>query len=91
MTQKRKRKKKEQKKTMKTCYYEILELRRDASADEIRKAYRRQALLLHPDKNMDNVEEATQKFALVQAAYEILSDPDEVSFILIYSHSSRTK
>ncbi|KAK7202802.1 DnaJ domain-containing protein [Myxozyma melibiosi] len=62
---------------MKTCYYELLEVRRDATADEIRKGYRRQALLLHPDKNMDNVEEATQKFALVQAAYEILSDPDE--------------
>ncbi|KAK9235261.1 DnaJ domain-containing protein [Lipomyces kononenkoae] len=62
---------------MKTCYYELLEIGRDASADEIRKAYRRQALLLHPDKNMHNVEEATQKFAQVQAAYEILSDPDE--------------
>ncbi|KAK9329020.1 DnaJ domain-containing protein [Lipomyces starkeyi] len=62
---------------MKTCYYELLEIGRDASPDEIRKAYRRQALLLHPDKNMHRVEEATQKFAQVQAAYEILSDPDE--------------
>ncbi|KAK9464183.1 DnaJ domain-containing protein [Lipomyces oligophaga] len=62
---------------MKTCYYEVLETSRDASSDEIRKAYRRQALLLHPDKNIDNVEEATQKFAVVQAAYEVLSDPDE--------------
>ncbi|KAJ8096505.1 DnaJ domain-containing protein [Lipomyces tetrasporus] len=62
---------------MKTCYYEILEISRDVSPDEIRRAYRRQALLLHPDKNMHRVEEATQKFAQVQAAYEILSDPDE--------------
>ncbi|KAK9366873.1 DnaJ domain-containing protein [Lipomyces kononenkoae] len=62
---------------MKTCYYELLEISRDATPDEIRKAYRRQALLLHPDKNMHKVEEATQKFAQVQAAYEVLSDPDE--------------
>ncbi|KAK9448504.1 uncharacterized protein V1518DRAFT_419145 [Limtongia smithiae] len=62
---------------MKTCYYELLEVARTAPADEIRRAYRRQALLLHPDKNIDNIDEATQKFALVQAAYEILSDPDE--------------
>jgi DnaJ family protein A protein 5 len=69
---------------MKTCYYELLEIGRDASPDEIRKAYRRQALLLHPDKNMHRVEEATQKFAQVQAAYEILSDPDEVRFVHIW-------
>ncbi|KAK9476964.1 DnaJ domain-containing protein [Lipomyces japonicus] len=62
---------------MKTCYYEILEISRQASDDDIKRAYRRQALRLHPDKNMNNVAEATEKFALVQAAYEILSDPDE--------------
>ncbi|KAK9465461.1 hypothetical protein V1512DRAFT_272162 [Lipomyces arxii] len=62
---------------MKTCYYELLDVSRDASPDEIRRAYRRQALLLHPDKNIDRVEEATQKFSHVQAAYEILSDHEE--------------
>lgn len=43
----------------------------------IKKAYRRKALELHPDRNIDNVVVATQKFAEVQAAYEILSDPQE--------------
>ncbi|KAK9455879.1 hypothetical protein V1511DRAFT_498935 [Dipodascopsis uninucleata] len=62
---------------MKICYYELLEISRDASAEEIRRAYRRHALLLHPDKNIDRIEEATQKFAQIQSAYEILSDPDE--------------
>lgn len=43
----------------------------------IRKAYRRKALELHPDKNIDNVDYATARFAEVQTAYEILSDPQE--------------
>lgn len=43
----------------------------------IKKAYRRKALELHPDRNFDNVAVATQKFAEVQTAYEILSDPQE--------------
>jgi DnaJ homolog subfamily A member 5 len=43
----------------------------------IKKAYRRKALELHPDRNINNVEVATQRFAEVQAAYDILSDPQE--------------
>lgn len=43
----------------------------------IRKAYRKKALELHPDRNLNDVENATEKFALVQTAYEILSDPQE--------------
>lgn len=43
----------------------------------IKKAYRRKALELHPDRNINDVAVATQKFAEVQAAYEILSDPQE--------------
>lgn len=43
----------------------------------IKKAYRRKALELHPDRNIDNVAVATQKFAEIQAAYEVLSDPQE--------------
>ena len=59
------------------CYYEVLELGREASDDEIKKSYRRKALELHPDRNFGNVEEATQQFAEIQAAYEVLSDPQE--------------
>ncbi|KAL1925334.1 uncharacterized protein VTP21DRAFT_217 [Calcarisporiella thermophila] len=60
-----------------TCYYELLGVARTASQDDIKKAYRKQALLHHPDKNKDNIEEATRKFALIQHAYSILNDPHE--------------
>ena len=43
----------------------------------IKKAYRKKALELHPDRNYGNVEAATQQFADVQSAYEVLSDPQE--------------
>lgn len=43
----------------------------------IKKAYRKKALELHPDRNFGNAEEATKSFAEVQSAYEILSDPQE--------------
>ncbi|KAF7549215.1 hypothetical protein G7Z17_g6555 [Cylindrodendrum hubeiense] len=61
----------------KTCYYDLLSVDRHATDDEIKKAYRRKALELHPDRNIDNVEIATRRFAEVQSAYEILSDPQE--------------
>ncbi|KAH0956682.1 hypothetical protein HN011_007281 [Eciton burchellii] len=59
------------------CYYELLEVARDASIDDIKKAYRKLALKWHPDKNLDNVEEAKEQFQLIQQAWEILSDPHE--------------
>ncbi|KAB8293132.1 hypothetical protein EYC80_007485 [Monilinia laxa] len=65
---------------MKTCYYELLGVERQASDDEIKKAYRKKALELHPDRNYGNVETATAKFAEVQSAYEVLSDPQERSW-----------
>lgn len=43
----------------------------------IKKAYRKKALELHPDRNFNDVESATKRFAEVQTAYEILSDPQE--------------
>lgn len=43
----------------------------------MKKAYRRKALELHPDRNYGNVEETTKLFAEIQSAYEILSDPQE--------------
>ena len=48
-----------------------------ADSDSIKKAYRRKALELHPDRNYGNVESATRLFAEVQSAYEVLSDPQE--------------
>lgn len=43
----------------------------DATSDEIKKAFRKQALIHHPDKNYDNVEVATKRFAKIQQAYEV--------------------
>ncbi|KAM5267088.1 dnaJ homolog subfamily B member 2 isoform 3-T7 [Hipposideros larvatus] len=55
-------------------YYDILDVPRSASADDIKKAYRRKALQWHPDKNPDNKEFAERKFKEVAEAYEVLSD-----------------
>ena len=62
---------------MRTCYYELLDVSYDVSPDDLKKAYKKKALEWHPDKNHGNVEEATKKFALIQEAYEVLSDPHE--------------
>ena len=62
---------------VKTSYYTLLSCERNATEDELKKAYRRKALELHPDRNYGNVESATTLFAEVQTAYEVLSDPQE--------------
>ena len=62
---------------MRTDYYELLGVTASAGDSELRKAYRKMALVYHPDKNPDNVEEATLKFAQIRSAYEVLSDPQE--------------
>jgi len=54
-------------------YYSVLEISREASADEIKKAYRKKALQFHPDKNPGDAE-AEKRFKEVSEAYEVLSD-----------------
>ena len=58
-------------------YYEILGTSKDASADDIKRAYRKLALKFHPDKNPDNKKESEEKFKKVSEAYEVLSDPQK--------------
>jgi len=60
-----------------TDFYEILEVEKTATEDEIKKAYRRLALKWHPDKNPNNKTQAEEKFKLIAEAYEVLSDKDK--------------
>ncbi len=57
-------------------YYEVLEVSKSASAEEIKKAYRKKALQFHPDKNPDN-KEAEEKFKEAAEAYEVLSNQEK--------------
>jgi molecular chaperone DnaJ len=58
-------------------YYEILGVKKDASTEEIKKAYKRLARKHHPDVNKDNQKEAEKKFKEISEAYEVLADPQK--------------
>ena len=57
-------------------YYDLLEVSKDATAQEIKKAYRRLALKHHPDRNRGNEKEAELIFRDISEAYEVLSDEE---------------
>jgi molecular chaperone DnaJ len=61
---------------MNTEYYDILGVDKNATKDEIKKAYRKKAIEFHPDKNPDNPE-AEEKFKQAAEAYEVLSDDNK--------------
>lgn len=58
------------------CYYELLEVSKSASQDELKKAYRKLAMKYHPDKNPGDTE-AEEKFKAINEAYQVLSDDEK--------------
>jgi molecular chaperone DnaJ len=68
-------------------YYEVLGVTREASPEEIKKAYRRKAKEFHPDKNPRERKKAEEEFKRVAEAYEVLSDPDKRAQYDRYGHA----
>ena len=60
----------------KQCYYEVLNVQKNCSDGELKKAYRRLAMKFHPDRNPDD-DDAEHKFKEIKEAYEVLSDPQK--------------
>jgi molecular chaperone DnaJ len=67
-------------------YYEVLEVSKSATAEEIKKAYRKKAIQFHPDKNPGD-KQAEDKFKEAAEAYEVLSDPQKKSRYDQYGHA----
>jgi len=59
------------------CHYEVLGVERDVDDEALKKAYRKLALIWHPDKNIQQMELATETFKEIQASYAVLSDKHE--------------
>lgn len=74
---------------MKKDFYEILGVGRNATPEEIKKAYRKKAIEFHPDKNPGN-KEAEENFKLAAEAYEVLSDPQKKARYDQFGHDAYT-
>lgn len=74
--------------TTKRDYYDILEVGRDASEEDIRKAFRKKALEFHPDRNKDA--DAGDKFKEVNEAYQVLTDPERRQRYDRFGHAGTT-
>uniref|UniRef100_A0A7C3YPB0 Chaperone protein DnaJ n=1 Tax=candidate division WOR-3 bacterium TaxID=2052148 RepID=A0A7C3YPB0_UNCW3 len=67
-------------------YYELLGVRRDATEEEIKRAYYALAKKYHPDMNPDNRKEAEEKFKKISEAYEVLMDKEKRKLYDTYGH-----
>ncbi|MBI4058182.1 DnaJ domain-containing protein [Candidatus Gottesmanbacteria bacterium] len=67
-------------------YYEVLGVSKNASSDELKKAYRKMALQWHPDRN--KTQEAEARFKEINEAYEVLSDPQKKSAYDQFGHAA---
>ncbi|MBK8324584.1 MAG: molecular chaperone DnaJ [Betaproteobacteria bacterium] len=67
-------------------YYEVLGVNRDASEEDIKKAYRKLAMKFHPDRNPDS-KESEDKFKEAKEAYEMLSEPEKRRAYDAYGHA----
>ena len=67
-------------------YYEILEVTKTATVEEIKKAYRKKAIQYHPDKNPGD-KQAEEKFKEAAEAYDVLSNPDKHARYVQFGHA----
>jgi molecular chaperone DnaJ len=72
---------------VKQCYYEILGVAKTASADDLKKSYRKLAMEFHPDRNPGN-KEAEHKFKVLSEAYDILRDEQKRAAYDRYGHAA---
>ncbi len=72
----------------KSDYYDILGVSRNASTEEIKRAYRKQALEWHPDRHKDEKETAEKRFKEINEAYQVLSDPQKRSAYDQFGHAA---
>lgn len=72
----------------KSDYYDILGVSKGASNEELKKAYRKQALEWHPDRHKDEKEAAEKRFKEINEAYQILSDPQKRSAYDQFGHEA---
>lgn len=69
-------------------YYNILKVHRNATEEDLKRGYRRLAMIWHPDKNPNNKKEAEAKFKQISEAYDVLSDPQKRQIYDLYGEEA---